>query len=76
MSEKHRRYFLKEKDSKNLLEKASQRFRANLEQIFNEKTNIEIIETEYGDICLIDGKPVFVRTQVDVYPTLVFQRIV
>ena len=75
MSEKHRRYFLKEKDSKNLLDKSSQKFRVNLEQIFKEKTNIEVIETEHGDICLIDGKPVFVRTQVDVYPTLVFSEL-
>jgi len=70
MPGKHRRYFLKEKESRELLERASRRFKVSLKQILGEKTSIETVETELGRICLISGKPVLFVTESSVYPTL------
>jgi len=43
MPERHRRYFLKAKESKDLLGKASQRFKVDLELIFGDKAEVEAI---------------------------------
>jgi PUA domain protein len=75
MPEKHRRYFLKEKESKDLLEKASQRCKVSLKQVLGEKTSIEVVETPFGKICLINAKPTLVVTEAAVYPTLVSREL-
>ena len=75
MPGKHRRYFLKEKESRELLERASHRFRVSLKQVFGEKTSVEVVETEFGEVCLISGKPVLVVTEAAVYPTLVSKEL-
>jgi PUA domain protein len=75
MPRKHRRYFLKEKESKELLERASQRFKVSLKQVFWDKASIEVVETELGEICLIDKKPMLVVTEAAVYPTLVSKEL-
>jgi PUA-domain protein len=75
MPGKHRRYFLKEKESKELLERASQRFKVSLKQILGEKTSIETVENELGRVCLIDGKPVLFVAEGSVYPTLVSREL-
>jgi PUA domain protein len=73
MPERYRRYFLKAKESKDLLDKASERFKVNFEQIFRNKAGVEVIETEFAEIFLINGKPVLSKTGENVYPTLVFK---
>jgi len=75
MPGRHRRYFLKEKESRELLERASHRFKVSLRQLFGEKTSIEAVETEFGMVCLINGKPVLVVTEAAVYPTLVSKEL-
>jgi PUA-domain protein len=75
MPRKHRRYFLKEKESRELLDRASQRFRVSLNQVFGEKACIEVVETEFGDVCLINRKPMLVATKAAVYPTLVSEEL-
>jgi PUA domain protein len=75
MPRKHRRYFLKEKESKELLERASKRFKVSLKQVLGEKAGIEVVETEFGEVCLIDGKPVLVVTEAAVYPALVSKEL-
>ena len=75
MPGKHRRYFLKDKESRELLERASQRFKVGLKQVFGEKAGIEVVETEFGEVCLINGKPVLVVTKAAVYPTLVSKEL-
>jgi len=72
MPEKFRRYFLKAKDAKALLKKASEKLEVNLEQIFKAKANVELIQTEFAEIYLINGKPSLVKIGEDVFPTLVF----
>jgi PUA-domain protein len=76
MPEKHRRYFLKEKEAKALLGKTSERIRINWEQIFKGKANFEVVETEFAQIFLVNGKPVLVKEGETVYPTLVFNEFI
>jgi PUA-domain protein len=76
MAEKHRRYFLKARESKELLEKASQRLKIDLEQTLRGKANVEMIQTESIELFLIDGKPVLARTEGNLYPTLMFKEFI
>ena len=72
MSEKFRRHFLKAKEAKTLLDKASQKLKIDLEQILKAKANVELVETDFAKIFLINGKPVLVKAGEEVFPTLVF----
>jgi PUA domain protein len=76
MSEKHRRYFLKARESKVLLDKASKRLRIDLGQILKNKANVEVIQTESIELFLINGKPVLAQTEEDLYPTLTFKEFI
>ncbi len=70
MPQRYRRYFLKAKESKELLEKASARFKVNFEQTLENKARIEVIKTEFAEIFLLDGKPAMARTDKNFHPTL------
>lgn len=74
MRAKHRRYFLKAKESKELLERASKILGINLQETLTDKTNVEIIETEATEIYLINGKPALARTNGNLHPTLTFDK--
>ena len=73
MSEKHRRYFLKAKESKMLLEKGSQKLGIDLAQTLKDKANVEVIQAEPIELFLINGKPVLAQTGENLYPTLTFK---
>ena len=73
MSGKHRRYFLKARESKELLDKASKRLRIDLEQILKDRINLEVVHTESIEIFLINGKPALAQTGENIYPTLTFK---
>ncbi|MEM3759489.1 MAG: DUF1947 domain-containing protein [Candidatus Bathyarchaeia archaeon] len=72
MPEKYRRYFLKDKETKLLLSKVSERFGDSLRQILNSKVKVEILETEFAEIYLFNGKPLLAKTEEKIFPTLVF----
>jgi PUA domain protein len=72
MPEKYRRYFLKDKEAKLLLNKASERIGVDLKQILSPKVNVELIETEFAEIYLFNGKPFLAKTEEEIFPTLVF----
>jgi len=72
MFEKYRRHFLKAKEAKLVLERASEKLKVDLEQIFKAKANVELVETEFADILLINGKPTLVKAGGSIFPTLVF----
>jgi PUA domain protein len=76
MSEKHRRYFLKARESKELLDKASRRLRIDLVQILKDKANVEVIQAEFIELFLINGKPVLAQTEEYLYPTLTFKEFI
>jgi len=75
MSRKHRRYSLKSKEAKILLNKASEKLKINLGTLIDAKANIEVIEIDCGEVFLINGKPLLFRTGEDVFPTLFFKEI-
>jgi PUA domain protein len=72
MSEKFRRYFVKTKDARALLNRASEKLKVDLEQIFEAKVNIELIQAEFAEIYLINSKPALIKSGESVFPTLVF----
>ncbi|MGC8895981.1 MAG: DUF1947 domain-containing protein [Candidatus Bathyarchaeia archaeon] len=72
MPEKYRRYFLKDKEAKLLLSKVSETFGVSLKQILNFKGNVELVETEFAEIYLFNGKPILAKTGERIFPTLVF----
>lgn len=72
MPGKHRRYFLKAKESKTLLEKASEKLKVDLGHLFKNRAEFEVFETGSVEIFLIDGRPLLVRDGESVFPTLKF----
>lgn len=72
MAEKYRRHFLREKEAKSLLKKASEKLKVDLEQILKAKVNFELVETEFAEIYLINDKPLLVKTGENVFPILIF----
>ena len=73
MPEKNRRYFLKTKESKALLRNASEKLKTDLGLIFKDKARVEVFETESAEIFLVNTKPVLVKTDKNIYPTLKFE---
>jgi len=75
MPRKYRRYFLKAKEVKSILGEVSERLRADFKQIFNSKVDIELVETDFAEIFLIEGRPLLVRINGKTLPTLAFNEI-
>jgi PUA-domain protein len=73
MSRKRRRYSLKSKEVKILLNKASKKLKIDLGAVVGAKAYAEAIETDYGEVFLINGKPLLFRIGEDVFPTLLFK---
>ena len=74
MPEKNKRYFLKTKESKALLRKASEKLKTDLRLLFKDKVNVEVFETESAEIFLINAKPVLIKAEENIYPTLKFDQ--
>lgn len=72
MPTKQRRYPLKAKEAKQIVEEASKKLRLDLEALFGSKANVEVVESDVGEIYLIDGKPVLFKAGDRVLPTLLF----
>ncbi|NWF86470.1 DUF1947 domain-containing protein [Candidatus Bathyarchaeota archaeon] len=64
---------MKEKDAKAFLDKAKVKVGAYLEQILKTKANIELIQTEFAEIYLINGKPSMAEVAGNLFPTLAFK---
>ena len=75
MPQKYRRYSLRAKVAKAILSKASERARVDLETLLGAKANIELAETDFGEILLINGKPLLFKIGENVFPTLFFKEI-
>jgi PUA domain protein len=72
MPEKFTRHFLRTKEAEAVLNKASEKLKVDLKQLFNAKPNIELVQTEFAEIYLIKGKPSLVKAQENIFPTLTF----
>ena len=75
MPRKYRRYFLRTKEVKSVLSEASQKLKADLKQIFKSKVDMELVETDFADILLVNSKPLLVRIEQRILPTLVFNEV-
>jgi len=73
MPEKGRRYFLKAKEAKAILQVAEERLKVDLGQLFKGETNIEVLETETMEVVIINGKPMLFKTAGSICPTLKFE---
>ena len=65
MPTKQRRYPLKAKEAKQIVEEASKKLHLDMEALFGSKANVE-------EIYLIDGKPILYKAGDAVLPTLLF----
>jgi len=72
MPPKQRRYPIKTKDVKQLLEEAQCRLGFNFEGVFDVKAGVEVIESDVALIYIISGKPVLYKLNGRVLPTLLF----
>jgi PUA domain protein len=75
MSQKHRRYSLRTKEAKQIITQASGKLKVNLETLFGAKANVETVEADFGQLLLIDGKPLLFKTGAAVLPTLLAKEI-
>lgn len=72
MSSKYCRHFLKTKEAKSVLSEASERLKVSFNQIFEGKVDMELIETDFAEIFLINGRPLLAKIDEKIFPTLVF----
>ena len=70
---KHRRYALKSKQTKQILNKISERLKVNVESLFGAKANLEVVEADIGNVYFVNGKPLFFKVGEKFMPTLLFQ---
>jgi PUA-domain protein len=71
-----RRYSLKSKQAKQILNEVSERLKVNVEALFGSKPNVEIVESDVGNVYLVNDKPLFFNFEKKVLPTLLFHDFV
>ena len=76
MPTKQRRYSVKSKEAKQILNEVSERLKVNVEDLFGSKVNIEVAEADIGKIYLVNGKPLFFKVGERLLPTLLFPEFV
>jgi PUA domain protein len=70
MPERYRRYFLKTKQTKDLLNEASRMAKADLGQVFKKEAEVEVVETDFVKIILLNRRPMLALVGKRIYPTL------
>ncbi len=76
MPTKQRRYPLKAKEAKQIVEDASKKLKLDMEKLFSTKANVEIVESDVGEIYIIEGKPILFKSGETVLPTLLFAEFI
>jgi PUA-domain protein len=76
MPQKQRRYSLKSKQAKQILNEVSERLQFNVEALFGSKANVEVAESAVGNVYLVNDKPLFFTAENKVLPTLLFEEFV
>jgi PUA domain protein len=76
MPTKQRRYPLKAKEAKQIIEEAQQKLKFNLEEFFGAKASVEVVESDVGLLYLIGGRAVLYRVGDKFLPTLLFSQFV
>jgi PUA-domain protein len=67
-----RRYPLKAKEAKLIIEDSSKKLKFDLDALYGSKANVEVVESDLGEIYLIEGKPILFKVGDTVLPTLLF----
>jgi len=75
MTKKYKRHFLKDKEAKMLLEKASEKLKIVWEKFFNGMPKVEVIEADFGEVYLLNGEPALFKSGENIYPTLLFKGV-
>jgi PUA-domain protein len=77
MPTKQRRYPIKPKEAKQLLDEASKTLNFNVEEALGQKINVEVVESDVGSIYVLNGKPLLFRVEGGkILPTLQFSQYV
>ncbi len=76
MPTKQRRYPIKTKEAKQILDQAAKNLKIDLQALFGEKANVEVVESDVGEIYLIAGKPILCKENGKILPTLLFTEFV
>jgi PUA domain protein len=71
-----RRYPLKAKEAKQIVEDSSKKLQLDLETLFGAKANVEVVESDVGEIYIIEGKPILFKSNNTVLPTLLFAEFI
>jgi len=72
MPTKQRRYTLKNKEAKQVLSLAQTKLKFDLEVLFGDSANVEVVESDVGEIYLIGSKPLLYKSGEKILPTLLF----
>jgi PUA domain protein len=72
---KNRRYTLKSKESKKLLQEVSSSLGADVEQMLGTKTRIEVNETESGELFVFNGRALLAKSEDVLFFTLAFEEL-
>jgi PUA-domain protein len=72
MPTKQRRYPIKAKEAKQVLEEASKTLKLDVEAMFETKVSVEVVESDVGEIYIIGGKPILFKSGETILPTLFF----
>jgi len=69
MPTKQRRYSVKAKEAKQILNEVSERLKVNVEARFGSKAKVEVVEADISKIYLVNGKPLFFKVGEKLLPT-------
>lgn len=72
MPTKQRRYPMKAKEAKQIIDEASKKLKLNMDTLFGAKATVEVVESDVGEIYLIEGKPLLFKSGDQILPTLLF----
>jgi len=72
MPQKQRRYPLKTKEAKQIIDQASQKLKLDFEAFFGAKASVEVAESDVAEVYLLDGRPLLFKSADKVLPTLLF----
>lgn len=72
MPEKYRRYHMKAKEAEALLSQASEKLKTSMEQLLKNKVDVEVVQANFAEVYLFNGRPLLVKAGEKVFPTLAF----
>lgn len=72
-----RRFPVRESEKKRFIKNLSEKFSLDIKRIFGDKPQFEVVKTVGdSDIFIINGRPLFVRVNGDIIPTLIFEGLI